>query len=183
MQKKSGFTLIELMVTIAILAIISLFAGPNMMDLVYQKQLESSGRALAMTLSNVRGTAVALKKDVSLQFEDHVNDGDHFYWQSANPDIHILARTLPEGITFTAVGLAKKRSTAIRKALVNNPDFDENRPEDPRTNPRQILSWEETENLVIELCHDKLKTVKSIQIFKSGVIDSIQTKALVGTCS
>ncbi len=50
------------MVTIAISAIIAMMAPPNMMQFVYKKQLETEARDLAMTLSNVRGTAVSLER-------------------------------------------------------------------------------------------------------------------------
>jgi prepilin-type N-terminal cleavage/methylation domain-containing protein len=181
MGNNRGFTLIELMVTIAVLAIIAMMAAPNLMPLVYKKQLETEARDLAMTLSNVRGTAVALRKDVSLEFKNLPNNGEKFYWQSPRETVHIIAKNLPEGIFFTPTGLAKKRTTAIRK-LVNNPGYKADLPEDPLTNPKQIMQWEDTEDLVFEVCHEKLTEIKSIKIFKSGVIDRIQNKPLIGEC-
>lgn len=180
-QKENGFTLIELMVTIAISAIIAMMAAPNMMQFVYKKQLETEARDLAMTLSNVRGTAVSLRKDISLEFKNQENTGDKFYWDTTRSTVHVLAKGLPEGITFTPTGLAKKRTTAIRK-LVNNPGYKADLPEDPLTNPKQIMQWEDTEDLVFEVCHEKLTEIKSIKIFKSGVIDRIQNKPLIGEC-
>ncbi|WP_368571986.1 Tfp pilus assembly protein FimT/FimU [Acinetobacter junii] len=181
MGTSRGFTLIELIVTIAVFAIIAAMAAPNMMQFVYKKQLETEARDLAMTLSNVRGTAVALRKDVSLEFKNLPNNGEKFYWQSPRETVHIIAKNLPEGIFFTPTGLAKKRTTAIRK-LVDNPGYKADLPEDPLTNPKQIMQWEDTEDLVFEVCHEKLTEIKSIKIFKSGVIDRIQNKPLIGEC-
>ena len=169
------------MVTIAVMAIIAMLAAPNMMQFVYKKQLETEARDLAMTLSNVRGTAVALRKDVSLEFKNLPNNSEHFYWLSPRETVHIIAKNLPEGIFFTPTGLAKKRTTAIR-TLVNNPAYKADLPEDPLTNPKQIMQWEDTEDLVFEVCHEKLTEIKSIKIFKSGVIDRIQNKPLIGEC-
>lgn len=177
-----GFTLIELMVTIAVMAIIATMAAPNMIQMVYKKQLETSARELAMTLSNVRGTAVSLRKDISLEFKNQENTGDKFYWDTTRSTVHVLAKGLPEGIFFTPVGLAKKRTTAIRKEMIDNPNYNPHVDEDPLSNPRKIIKWDNTEDLVMELCHEKLNEIKSIRIFKSGVIDNIQSKPLVGEC-
>lgn len=181
MGTSRGFTLIELIVTIAVFAIIAAMAAPNMMQFVYKKQLETEARDLAMTLSNVRGTAVALRKDVSLEFKNLPNNGEKFYWQSPRETVHIIAKNLPEGIFFTPTGLAKKRTTAIRK-LVDNPGYKADLPEHPLTNPKTIIEWDNTEDLVFEVCHEKLTEIKSIKIFKSGVIDRIQNKPLIGEC-
>lgn len=182
MRKFYGFTLVELMVTIAVLAIIAMMAAPNMMQVVYKKQLEIEARDLAITLSNVRGTAVSLRKDISLEFENKKNEGDHFFWSSSRSTVHVIAKDSPKGLIFTPTGLAKKRTTSIRKGSIDNPNFDSTREEDPLTNPRKIIEWDSTEDLVFEICHEKLKEIKSIKIFKSGVIDRIQNKSLVGVC-
>ncbi|WP_173911728.1 prepilin-type N-terminal cleavage/methylation domain-containing protein [Acinetobacter sp. Marseille-Q1618] len=183
MKGQLGFTLIELLVVIALIGIISAFAAPNMTQLVYKKQLDTSARELASTLSNVRGTAVSLRKDVSLEFKNQPHTGDHFYWNSQNKFIHLLSKNdTAEGIFFTPTGLAKARTTAVRKEIVN-PDYNENLPEDPLTNPKKIIQWENTEDLIFEVCHEKLNEIRSIRIFKSGTIDKIKTKPLLGGCT
>ncbi|MDM1284693.1 MULTISPECIES: pilus assembly FimT family protein [Acinetobacter] len=182
MRKSQGFTLIELMVTIAVLAIVAMIAAPSMMQLIYKKQLETEARDLAMTLSNVRGTAVSLRKNISLEFKNQENIGDKFHWWTTRPTIHVLAKGVPEGITFTPTGLAQKRITSIRKLEKLNPNFNDEIPEDPLTNPKKIIEWDDTEDLVFEVCHEKLTEIKSIKIFKSGVIDRMQSKPLIGDC-
>ncbi|WP_075167873.1 pilus assembly FimT family protein [Acinetobacter indicus] len=182
MRKSQGFTLIELMVTIAVLAIVAMMAAPSMMQLIYKKQLETEARDLAMTLSNVRGTAVSLRKNISLEFKNQENIGDKFYWWTTRSTIHVLAKGVPEGITFTPTGLAQKRITSIRKLEKLNPNFNDEIPEDPLTNPKKIIEWDDTEDLVFEVCHEKLTEIKSIKIFKSGVIDRMQSKPLIGDC-
>ena len=66
--------------------------------------------------------------------------------------------------------------------MIDNPDYNPDVNEDPLSNPRKIIKWDNTEDLVMELCHEKLNEIKSIRIFKSGVIDNIQSKPLVGEC-
>ncbi|MDN5418428.1 MAG: prepilin-type N-terminal cleavage/methylation domain-containing protein, partial [Acinetobacter sp.] len=44
MQKNRGFTLIELMVTIAVLAIIASIAAPSFSENIIRQNLDSSGR-------------------------------------------------------------------------------------------------------------------------------------------
>jgi hypothetical protein len=51
-----------------------------------------------MTLSNVRGTAVSLRKDISLEFKNQENTGDKFYWDTTRSTVHVLAKGLPEGL-------------------------------------------------------------------------------------
>ncbi len=46
--------------------------------------------------------------------------------------------------------------------------------EDPLTNPKLIIEWQDTEDLVFELCHEKVGEIKSIKIFKSGLISNIE---------
>lgn len=184
MKSQLGFTLIELLITIAVIGVISAFAAPNMTEIFYKKQLDTASQELAFTLSNVRGTAVSLRKEVSLEFKNLPNTGDHFYWSSPKSSIHLMSESnMPEGVVFTPTGLAKARTATVRKEMVNNPNYQTDLAEDPLTNPKMIVKWENVEDLVFEICHEKLNQIKSIRIFKSGTIDKIQTKPLVGRCT
>ena len=46
----------------------------------------------------------------------------------------------------------------------------------------KLKLFENMKDLVFEVCHEKLTEIKSIKIFKSGVIDRIQNKPLIGEC-
>ncbi|ENW97682.1 pilus assembly FimT family protein [Acinetobacter sp. NIPH 298] len=59
--KYKAFTLIELIVTIAVLAIIALMAAPSFSDMITRKKLESSAREVAMKISEARSQAVTLR--------------------------------------------------------------------------------------------------------------------------
>ncbi|WP_180053731.1 prepilin-type N-terminal cleavage/methylation domain-containing protein [Acinetobacter sp. YH12236] len=181
-KKKNGFTLIELMVTIAVLGIIATLAAPNMMTVIYKKQLEISALELAQTLAKTRGAAIALRKDVSLEFKSSSDTGNEFYWLPKYENVKILSKIAPEGILFSPVGLARERKTSIRKSMIANPNYDATLPEDPLSNPKQIPEWEETTDLVFEICHEKVAQVRSIKIYKSGVIGKVEIKPLLGVC-
>ncbi|QOW51957.1 MULTISPECIES: Tfp pilus assembly protein FimT/FimU [Acinetobacter] len=181
MRKSQGFTLIELMVTIAVLAVIVMIAVPNMMPMVYKKQLETTTIELAQTLAKARGTAISLRKDITLEFDDLPSAGNHLYWVPRYEQVHIISKDAPEGLMFSPVGLAKERATSLKRK-VPNPDFDPNKNEDPLENPKFIIEWQPTKDLVFEVCHEKVNEIKSITIFKSGVISNIVSRELAGSC-
>jgi len=89
MQKKnSGFTLLELMVTIAILAIVAALAGPSFSDLLARNRGAAQVNALVAGLNAARAEAV--KRAQAVQFctsGDGVNCGG----SAASPWIVALA--------------------------------------------------------------------------------------------
>lgn len=187
MRTRKGFTLIELMVTLSVVTILAVLAVPSMTPIIHRMQVDTTARDLAEKLKQVRGTAVALRKEVSIRFEAPPTtstdpEGDIFYWQPDNSNIVIMSEAAPEGVSFTPVGIAKPRTTSIRKEMITNPKYDANLPEDPYTNPKQIPKWEQTADLVFEICHKELKEIRSIRIFKGGVIQAIESKPLLGVC-
>lgn len=76
MQKNRGFTLIELMVTIAVLAIIATMAAPAFGDLVTQQKLNSSARELVMAINQAKSQAALVKKSVGLCLGRTQSDSD-----------------------------------------------------------------------------------------------------------
>ena len=63
MQKVKGFTLIELMVTMAVLAIIAGMAAPSFGNLLLKQNLNRSTQDLVATLSAARSTAVLERRE------------------------------------------------------------------------------------------------------------------------
>lgn len=79
MKKNKGFTLIELMVTIAVLAIIAGMAAPSFGDLVGRQNLSKSTQDLAGLIKEARSQAVLVRQDVKLEI---VEDQEAFIKRS-----------------------------------------------------------------------------------------------------
>ncbi|ENX18243.1 hypothetical protein F895_00319 [Acinetobacter sp. CIP 64.2] len=63
---RSGFTLVELIVTIAVLAIITVMAAPSFATMYSRQKLESCARELIMKVSEARSQAVLLRQTTGL---------------------------------------------------------------------------------------------------------------------
>jgi prepilin-type N-terminal cleavage/methylation domain-containing protein len=62
----SGFTMVELIITIAVLAIIALMAAPSFASMYNRQKLESSVRELTMKVSEARSQAVLLRQSTGI---------------------------------------------------------------------------------------------------------------------
>lgn len=66
MKKNIGFTLIELMVTIAVLAVIAMLAAPSFGNLIEGRNLKKSTQELAGVLNQARVQAALERSDVTV---------------------------------------------------------------------------------------------------------------------
>lgn len=81
MQSRRGFTLVELMVTIAVVAILAMIAAPSMSNLIAKQQLNKSTRELATTLSQARSQAALLRTTVTVSLNSTAaNTATTFNW-------------------------------------------------------------------------------------------------------
>jgi prepilin-type N-terminal cleavage/methylation domain len=69
MQKNNGFTLIELMVTIAVMAIIAMLAAPSFGDMIVRQNLKKSTNELIGVLNQTRAKAVLERRKHRCQFK------------------------------------------------------------------------------------------------------------------
>ncbi len=74
-KKENGFTLIELMVTIAVMAIIAMMAAPSMTSMIRKNQLHSDAREVIELATMARSNAVFSKKEQKLALDSSVTDG------------------------------------------------------------------------------------------------------------
>ncbi|MDZ7833272.1 MAG: GspH/FimT family protein [Desulfobacterales bacterium] len=115
MGKKYGFTLIELMVAIAIIAILSSIAVPNYISYRNNQQVTRAARQVYSTLQSAKMTAI---KDNATVFIDFVNgsgsagtfrvfedldDNDTF---DAGTDDVIQEGQMPPGVTMADAGFS-----------------------------------------------------------------------------
>lgn len=76
MGKNRGFTLIELMVTIAVLAIIAMFAAPSFGNMMNKQKLDGAVRELALSINQAKSQAALMKKSVGLCLNRTQTDDD-----------------------------------------------------------------------------------------------------------
>ena len=101
MRKSQGFTLIELMVTIAVLAIVAMIAAPSMTSMIRKNQLHSDARAIIELATMARSEAVFTKKQQKLALDASVTDGK-FKWL---PEQHTSWATKPvNSLTYNMFG-------------------------------------------------------------------------------
>ena len=92
-RKEQGFTLIELMVTIAVFAIIAAIAAPSFGELIQKRRIENSIQDFEKTIMQARYDAVLLRKKVTINFSaTGVISPTNLYWSVANSDDNLIFR-------------------------------------------------------------------------------------------
>lgn len=110
MRTNRGFTLIELMVTIAVLAIIAMMAAPSFSGLILKQNLKKSSQELAEVLTKARAKAALERREVTVQLNTSVvaDTETQLNWMPEGKAI--LKTGSPTSITFLATGLIKNAS-------------------------------------------------------------------------
>ena len=103
-KRQSGFTLLELMVTLSVAAILSVLAYPNMRDFMRRNRAVEQSNGMQSNLQNARGQAAATRSYVSIcpvtapgGLVCDVADGDYangwLIYTSSAPNIAYVAAT------------------------------------------------------------------------------------------
>ena len=105
---QDGFTLVELMVTIAVIAIITMMAAPSMSNLLESKRLDANQRDLINTLSEAKSQAILGRQDVSINLNSTAsNTPTSFNWKTTfNNTIelkNIAANGMQSSLTATTL--------------------------------------------------------------------------------
>ena len=111
MVSNRGFTLVELMVTVAVIAILSMIAAPAMVDLIAQQRLNQSVRELSSTLSLARSQAALLHREVTVTLNSTSADTPfNYHWQ---PKINNSLTSSTNSVVFNIDGTVKSATTDI----------------------------------------------------------------------
>lgn len=118
MQNSRGFTLIELIVTIVVLAIIATMAAPSMGQMLVKQNLNKSTQELISVLNNARAKAALERKEITVQLNaTNVADKDvaqndttstnftTLNWMPSGKSV--LKTGSPTNIIFLPTGLVK----------------------------------------------------------------------------
>mgnify|MGYP001618719237 CR=1 FL=1 len=123
MHKSRGFTLIELMVTIAVMAIIAMMAAPSFGNLLQKQNLNRSAQDLLGMLQQARAKAALERREVTVDLitqKDRLdknqsllaNDEKTIYWLPQGKAI--LKSDSPAVITFQLNGGVKDYDADIK---------------------------------------------------------------------
>ncbi|MFC6052796.1 Tfp pilus assembly protein FimT/FimU [Acinetobacter portensis] len=146
MNNIKGFTLIELMITIGIVAIITTMAAPAFSNLVAKQKLDASARSLILVFGDARAKAATLRRMVTVTPTAGTNTEILFHWASKYEDIQLINGT--QSVSFNENGLARR---------VN------------------VVANVETEiPLNFQLCSTRLKQSKTVALSRTGVVEAIR---------
>ena len=70
---KTGFTLIEMMIVVAVMGILSAIAAPNLTHYMAERRLNGAARMVMSDLMNARMLAVTLSRNVQVTFSTSAN--------------------------------------------------------------------------------------------------------------
>lgn len=76
MGKSQGFTLVELMVTIAVFAVIAMMAVPSFDNMMTEQKLNASSREVALAINQAKSQAAMMKTTVALCLNRTNTDND-----------------------------------------------------------------------------------------------------------
>lgn len=176
-NKQKGFTLIELMVTIAVLAIIAMMAAPSFGNMLNKKRLEANTKELILVLSQAHSQAVLLRANTVVQLNGATTaTPTNFFWVSNNTDIKLKGipqgHSAPPSIVFSSQGMMLPRDF-VKMKEVTNQNGDKEWVADQiivnGTVKDQIESYPRT----IVICSEKLHRSKTITYSIIGTFESV----------
>lgn len=110
-----GFTLMELLLVIAITGVLAAVAAPSMAQWLQQGQLNASAREFRSLLQKTRSEAVRRNRPCALVFDTHINDAPCAAAAFTDPDGDLIldpTEELIDTLTFPSGGVGFDRAHA-----------------------------------------------------------------------
>lgn len=101
-NKHKGFTLIELMVTIAVMAIIAMMAAPSFMQQIRRMQLNNDAQEVVQLAIETRSEAIFRKQDQQIILTSSSGAGFKNWQPSANTTW--VTTAIPDAMTYNFFG-------------------------------------------------------------------------------
>lgn len=109
MRSVRGFTLIELMIAIGVMAIIAVMAAPSFTNMLLRQNLNTSTRNLIIVLEKARSKAALERRTVTVTLNSSSADTDStLNWTASGKSVLISTTT---SITFRADGMVQDPTT------------------------------------------------------------------------
>ena len=178
MQKNKGFTLIELMITIAVLAIIATMAAPSFSQMLNKRKLETELKDLTHVLSLARSQAVLLRTNTIVNLNSTSNNTQtNFSWSPKTNGIVLVdvpdGYNSPPDIVFNAQGMFIARNF-VRMKKETNVEGVEEWVVDKVLVDGVMVNQLENYPRTITICSEKLKKSKTIKYSVIGSFESVQ---------
>lgn len=119
---RQGFTLIEMIVTISIIAIVTSVGMPGLSKRFAQQKLKQEAQDITLLMNEARYQAIVLKKTVNVHFspsESIPNEKTNFYWVSKNWILNDVLK-----IEFDMLGRVKNRAALKCVDVIHREDAD-----------------------------------------------------------
>lgn len=101
-NKHKGFTLIELMVTIAVMAIIAMMAAPSFMQQIRRMQLNNDAQEVVQLAIETRSEAIFRKQNRQIILTSSTGSGFKNWQPSANTTW--VTTAIPDAMTYNFFG-------------------------------------------------------------------------------
>jgi prepilin-type N-terminal cleavage/methylation domain-containing protein len=121
MKNNFGFTLMELMIAIAIVAILSVVAVPNMIEWRNNAQFNSAVRQIKIAIEETRMDAIKANMRSRISFNVGADSFDREKWDLAsNAYATPLTHELPPGVTIASSTFTSDELEFSSRGMANN---------------------------------------------------------------
>ena len=119
-KSQQGFTLIEVMIVIAIVAIIASIAAPRFQDTLQSQNLNAEAKELILLLNTARSQALTLRQEANVNINsDSTDSGLNFNWLPEEKN-KIVEKNTKFTITFLPNGTVKDFKTSLTSMSLCN---------------------------------------------------------------